>query len=89
MWVRQNGDAEQKSLLSEWPVDRPRNWVQAVNAAWSVKERESLQTCIARNRPYGSDEWQTKTAAKLGLMHTLRSAGRPKKERDKRGRTRN
>ena len=86
LWVRRNGEAQLKSLLSDWPVDRPRNWVQTVNAAWSPKEQEALRTCIARNQPFGSPAWQAATAAKLGLQHTMRPEGRPKKQQQERRR---
>ena len=79
LWVRRNGSDELKALLSDWPVDRPRNWVQAVNAAWTAKELDAVRTCIERNRPFGSRPWQEATASKLGLMHTIRPEGRPRK----------
>lgn len=68
-----------KSLLSDWPVDRPRNWTQTVNEPMSAKELAAVQTCMARNRPFGSEAWQRRTADRLGLLHTLRAEGRPKK----------
>jgi putative transposase len=81
LWVRRNGDQELKSLLSDWPVGRPRNWLQAVNAAWTPRELQALRTCIPRNPPFGRPAWQETTAADLGLLHTIRSEGRPKKPR--------
>ena len=79
LWARREGDRELKALLSDWPVDRPRNWVERVNAPLSPKEAESVRLCIARNRPFGGEAWQQRTAARLGLMHTLRPEGRPRK----------
>ena len=67
-----------KAILSDWPVERPRNWVGLVNKAISDKETEGIQVSIARNRPYGDGPWQSNQARRLGLMHTLRSEGRPK-----------
>ena len=43
-----------------------------------VAERR-VQISIARNRPLGYESWQEVQAKPLGLMHTLRSEGRPKK----------
>jgi REP element-mobilizing transposase RayT len=37
-----------------------------------------IHVCIARNRPYGNESWQGLQAERLGLWHTMRSAGRPK-----------
>jgi hypothetical protein len=31
------------------------------------KEAEAIRTCIARNRPYGSEPWQGEHARRLGL----------------------
>lgn len=81
LWARREGDAELKSLLSDGPVDRPRNWVRAVNEPWNAAEQEALQTCIRRNRPFGSPLWQARVAERLGLAHTLRSEGRPRKRK--------
>jgi putative transposase len=80
LWVRRHGPAELKALLSEWPVDRPRNWLRLVNTPMSAKEMEAVQTSIIRNRPFGDEAWQRRTAAKLDLTHTLRSPGRPRKD---------
>jgi len=44
------------------------------------KEFERIRTCIARSRPYGSEEWQNRQAEDLGLGHTLRREGRPSKQ---------
>ena len=80
LWVRRHGDAPLKALLSDWPVDRPRNWVSVVNRPMSAKEHEKIQTCLARNRPFGSETWQTRTANRLDLMPSLRPEGRPRKK---------
>jgi putative transposase len=80
LWARKQGDERQKAWLTEWPVDRPRGWTGVVNEAFSVKEQETLRTCITRNRPFGDAMWQTRTANRLGLGHTLRTEGRPRRK---------
>jgi putative transposase len=40
---------------------------------------EALRQSVSRGRPYGSERWQAKTMAALGLEHTLRNRGRPRK----------
>lgn len=60
-------------------MDRPRNWVKLINEPMPPADTEAIRTSITRNRPFGSQAWQTRTAAKLGLGHTLRPEGRPKK----------
>ncbi len=81
LWARRQGGKELKDLLSDWPVDRPRNWGRLVNEPMSAKELAAVRTSMTRNRPFGSEEWQQNAAASLGLLHTLRAEGRPKTER--------
>jgi len=78
LWVRRQAGKELKALLSDWPVDRPRNWLKLVNEPMPAEETGLLRTCITRNGPFGDEDWQRRTAAKLGLLHTLRPEGRPK-----------
>jgi putative transposase len=80
LWVRRSGGRELRGLLSEGPVDWPRNWVPEVNTPLSPKEVEAVRLCVTRGRPLGSEAWQARTAARLGLAHTLRPEGRPRKE---------
>ena len=49
-----------------------------VNEPMTEKEVKAFQVCMTRNRPYGNEPWQTQQARRLGLLHTLRSEGRPK-----------
>lgn len=78
MWLRQHDDTKASALLSEWPIDRPRNWVWRVNQSIAEEELESLRHCVRRGTPYGSDRWRSNTAARLGLEYSLRPRGRPK-----------
>ena len=80
LWRRKYGDAEARALLSDWPVDRPRNWVWRVNQAETAAELESLRRSVNRGRPFGSAAWTSRTAKRLGLEWTLRERGRPKKK---------
>ncbi len=80
LWARRSGGAELRGLLSDWPVERPRDWLRQVNAAMTAKELERVRTCVVRNRPFGGENWQQRMVTRLGLEHTLRSEGRPRKE---------
>lgn len=80
LWTRLHGSPEEKEILSPWPVPAPGGWVTRVNAAIGAKELDRLKISIERSRPYGSDVWTTRTAAKLGLGHTIRGVGRPSKK---------
>jgi putative transposase len=78
LWARRQGSKALKAILSDWPMERPRNWVALVNEPMTEKELEAVQICMTRNRPYGDERWQEHQAGLLGLAHTLRNEGRPK-----------
>jgi putative transposase len=79
LWSRVHGEAEIKALLSTWPVDRPTNWTARVNAPLTAKELDRIRLSMQRGRPYGGDEWVRRTVEQLGLEHTVRPEGRPRK----------
>ena len=79
LWARRNGDPALKAILAPWPIKRPADWLKRVNAPLSAKELPRLRTSIDRSQPYGEETWVNRTAAQLGLEHTLRSEGRPPK----------
>jgi len=66
--------------LAAWPVDRPRNWRALVQGDECDKRLDMLRTCVNRGRPFGDTQWVQRTARRLGLEFTLRSAGRPRKK---------
>ncbi len=79
LWRRIHGDDQPRKLLSCWPVPMPENWVEHVNVAQTEGEVEALRRSVQRGCPFGSATWQKPLAARLGLAHTLRPLGRPKK----------
>jgi putative transposase len=79
LWVRLHGDDSQRAVLSAWPVPIPADWLSRVNAPIPGKEHERMRISMARSRPFGDDAWVRRTARRVGLMHTLRSEGRPPK----------
>ena len=81
LWTRLNRSAPLRPLLCDWPVERPRQWVTAVNSPFTAKEQERLRASIARSRPFGNDTWQKQSTQRLGLKHTLRPEGRPRKKK--------
>jgi putative transposase len=78
-WVR--GSAEDKELLAAWPFSRKANWIEHVNAAQTEAELAAVRRSVQRGSPFGDDGWSEKAARRLGLESTLRSQGRPKKQR--------
>jgi len=80
LWTRLHGSDEQKALLADWPVDRPKDWLARVNAAWTGRELERLRTSVQRDRPFGEERWTARLVRRLGLGHTVRREGRPAKK---------
>ena len=89
LWARSNGSEALRRVLCDWPVNRPRNWVERVNMPLTAREVERVRTSISRNRPMGSAEWVERTVRRLGLGQTIRSEGRPPKAARREGRNTN
>src|SRR5438270_1239281 len=83
LWRRLKGDRKERALLADWPVPRPRDWVEAVNRPPAEAEARRVKESLERSRPLGDDAWTARTAAKLGLDWTLRPRGRPPKAKPK------
>jgi putative transposase len=82
-YVRQSNSHELAGLLSAWPVDRPRRWLETVNEPQTAAEEAAMKLHIQRSRPLGSDIWIRQTVRALGLEQTLRPRGRQKGWRKK------
>ena len=80
LWRRLNGKAEQKELLSDWPLARPRQWRRLVNEPQTDAELQALRRCVTRGQPYGSKGWIERVVRSLGIESTMRSRGRPRKK---------
>ncbi len=75
-------DSKQLSWLCEWPIARPRRWLEYVNGVETEAELEALRRSANRERPFGTETWEKAVAGRLGLQHTMRPRGRPKKAKD-------
>jgi putative transposase len=80
LWRRCNGDDEPRRFLSPWPATIPDDWLDYVHKPQTEAELDSIRLSVRRGCPFGSTDWQQRTAKRLGLTHTLRPMGRPKKE---------
>jgi putative transposase len=78
LWRRAQTDPKFVSWLSDWPIDRPRDWVRRVNRAETAAELETLRVSVQRGRPFGEDAWVGRMAKRFGMESTLRPRGRPK-----------
>jgi putative transposase len=67
-------------LLCDGPILKPAQWTRHVNGVETEAELKALRHSLARGTPFGDTQWQTKTAATLGLESSLRPRGRPKQE---------
>ena len=65
----------------EWPVAPPRNWLSVVNRKDQEEELSAVRHAVVGGAPFGDDRWRRMTAAKLGLLSTLRPRGRPRKSK--------
>ena len=80
LWRRLHGTAESRAMLRDWPLPRPRSWLQYVNQPQNEAELAAIRLSVQRGQPYGSEHWAHATAARLGLESTFRPRGRPKKQ---------
>ena len=79
LWRRTSGSTDQLGILSRWPVECPVDWLRLVHEPQTEAEVGAIRRCVARGRPYGSEDWVFRTAKKLGLESSLRPPHRPRK----------
>lgn len=75
-----HGTAQDKQILSSWPLPRKRQWLDHVNTPLTESEYAALQNCVRRGSPFGEDHWQESKVAELGLQSTVKPRGRPRKK---------
>ena len=78
LWRREQKDPKQSEFLSDWPMERPRQWVQWINQTEREAELEDLRCCAQRGKPFGGEVWVVRMAKRLGLESTMRPRGRPR-----------
>jgi putative transposase len=60
-------------------VDLPPHWLRTVNVAQNQRELDALRRSVERGQPFGGERWVKRTVQRLGLEHTFRPRGRPRK----------
>jgi len=79
LWRRRSGDAEAKALLSDWPVERPDDWLRCLARSETRDQLDELRRCVNRGQPFGSASWIKRISRRFDLQSTFRSRGRPRK----------
>jgi putative transposase len=80
VYARRYGTERQKTMLSPWPTPEPPGYLKWLNQSQGREEIENIRAAIRRSRPYGSEEWVSKTVGQFELETTTRRRGRPKKD---------
>ena len=71
-------ETEKAIVLDAGPKRLPADWLRLVQSAVDDQpQQETIEHCIKRGCPYGSQRWVNETVRILGLESTLRSRGRP------------
>lgn len=78
LWKREKGNLEQQKLLSSWPIDTPKNYLDWVNESESKEILELVQNSINRGKPFGRTSWINKMIDEFKLRSTVRNQGRPR-----------
>ena len=65
-------------IVNQWPVERPRGWINFVNGEDKESELQDLRSSAQRGRPFGQQDWVIKIAKQLGLDSSLNPRGRPR-----------
>jgi putative transposase len=82
LWRTRHGGQDTPPLAHAWPLPRPSDWVEYVNRPADARELEAVRRSARRGCPYGDEAWVTATVEQLGLESTLRSRGRPAREKE-------
>jgi putative transposase len=80
LYRRTQGTPEERALLADGPVSLGRSWLEHVNQPETEAELAALRLCVARGQPFGGEAWRGKVTRQMGLEHTFRAQGRPRKE---------
>lgn len=76
---RERISKELEKVIDNIPISLPYEWNKYVDEPLTEIELEKLRQSVIRQSPFGSVEWQKKISKKLGLEHTLKPRGRPRK----------
>ncbi|OHB20248.1 MAG: hypothetical protein A2854_04525 [Parcubacteria group bacterium RIFCSPHIGHO2_01_FULL_56_18] len=75
---RLDGIAKERLLLSDSPIDLPRNYRAWVNEPDKELDLDELRTSVSRSKPFGTMKWTERMVERFGLEMAIRKPGRPK-----------
>jgi putative transposase len=79
LWRRMYGDGHQQTLVSDWPITRPTNWLAWVNDEEDVGDLVRIRQSVVRSQPFGQAQWVIAMVERCGLLSTIRNEGRPRR----------
>lgn len=79
LWKREQG-GERLPILTAWPIERPSDWIARLNQLGEEADIDKIRCCVNRSQPLGRGQWVDSMIKRFGLIHTIRSRGRPKKQ---------
>jgi len=65
---------------SEWPMERPSDWLQCVNQDDEREQIETVRRSVTKGQPFGSPLWVERMVVRWNLGGTMRGRGRPRKD---------
>lgn len=77
LYWRLKGIKEQQTLLSEWEVPRPKEYLTQVNLLQKKETLNEIRASIEKGSPLGGVEWKLALIESFGLEYTTRKVGRP------------
>lgn len=80
LYRRTSGSLNEQALLAEPPVALGRTWCDHVNQPQTEAELAAIRRAVQRGQPFGGEAWREKVTKQLGLEHSFRPRGRPRKE---------
>lgn len=79
---RLDGTTRERAILSDPPVNLPRNYRALVNEPDKDDDLANLRISAEKGRPLGTSKWTERMVERFQLQATLRGRGRPKSERN-------
>lgn len=74
---RQSKKRYKKQLLSDWPIPKPKDYLEFVNTPLTEEEENNVKYSIIRGKPFGSSVWSGRMIDSYKLGATVRGRGRP------------